>query len=142
MLFKSYILVAALVIGLLGLAFLTVALCLQLATVMTAPAAALVTGVILLVIALILAAAVKSCRTGRTCRSQIAPVDSIVSEIGVSNSNQQDIAELATMIAALSQQLKGGMKASVKPIALTALVAGTVIGYSPRLQRLLKGFIG
>jgi uncharacterized oligopeptide transporter (OPT) family protein len=119
---------AAFVLVVLGVGFLAVAVDLWLTEQMGAPAAAAVTGGLLVLTGL-----------------AVVGVAAIVTTLAPSAASPErgleaaDIADLAATLIRFSQKLDVEARSSVKPLTIAALVIGCAVGYSPALQRLLKG---
>jgi len=52
------------------------------------------------------------------------------------------VAEMTATLIDLSRKLEGEMGAHLKPLAIAAVVAGCVVGYSPTLRRKLGDLLG
>jgi len=122
---------AAGVLGFLGIVFLAVAFDLWLAAHVGHPAAAAATAGLLFVGALAVVGAVSLMMVGKP------PTPSPGRDPDTTS-----VAEMTATLIDLSRKLEGEMGAHLKPLAIAAVVAGCVVGYSPTLRRKLGELLG
>lgn len=115
---------ASAILMLLGLGYLAYAFDLWLAERMSVTVAAAVTAGALIVMALIILG-ISSLLGTTPARSP---------ERG-GRLDASDIGDIAVTLVEVGQKLNLEMKSSAKPLALAALAAGCIIGYSPSLQK-------
>lgn len=115
---------------LLGFGYLAYALDLWLGERMSATAAAAATAAILIVLGLAVIGIASLLGNAAQQRGD-----------GSGRMDPSDVGEIAASLMEIGQKLNIELKSTAKPLALAALLAGCLIGYSPALQKQIAKFL-
>lgn len=130
---RAAILVFVAFLALVGFALAAAALAFALSDVYGAPLGALIAAAIMFVVAAVLA--LLSAPLSRSRERKSAEDASRAARQDIAD----DIAKVKSLAGGLGSCVSGERRPNVKPLVLGALAAGFIIGFSPRLQRLIFG---